>query len=304
MNTSPVISSLHFYPVKSCKAVDLDSAHVGPRGFIVGKILDRSWMLIDENDVLISQRQEPTLARVKVELLDGESGVAEKIQLSTEGMASIVLDPALVGNDKQRVVIHGNESVGHLAPSEVSLWFSDFLGKRVRAVYQKDEDVRLCDPNFAVKPDEDAVSFADGFQYLVTTEATLEKLNGQLESPVPMRRFRPNIVVGNTDPEAEYTWRAITAGEASFDLVKPCTRCVMTTVDQELGVKTGKEPLTALARTTFLAQNFGASRVQGAIFGENAIPSTYGKISVGDAVKVIDTKPMYNFHRIGLPAKL
>jgi uncharacterized protein len=258
MDQFPRVSSLHFSPIKSCKAVDLDSAYAGPRGLEVGKILDRGWVLIDDNDILVSQRQEPSLARVHIELLAGQDGVADSIRVTSQGVASsIVLAQDSVEDVRQRAIIHREETVGHLAHSYVNQWFSQFLGKSVRAVYQQHDDKRFCDPNFAVMPEHDTVSFADGFQYLVTTKATLEQLNSQLSVPVPMQRFRPNIVVEHTAPEAEYTWRSITAGEASFRLVKPCTRCVMTTVDQELGVKTGNEPLASLARTNFLSQNFG-----------------------------------------------
>jgi uncharacterized protein YcbX len=304
MKNSAVISSLHFYPVKSCQAVDIESAYAGPRGFTVGKILDRSWMLINENDTLISQRQEPSLARVKVDLLYGKDGIAERVRLSALGFRPIDLDPSLVGNDKQRVIIHGQEAVGSVASEEISRWFSEFLGRATRVIHQKEGDVRLFDQNFGAEAPQKTVSFADGFPYLITTRATLEKLNELLDSPVPMQRFRANIVIGNTLPDAEYTWRSVTAGEAAFNLEKPCTRCVMTTIDQELGKKIGKEPLATLARTYFLAQDFGSTRVQGAIFGENAIPTSYGTVSVGDEVRVVGVKPLYNFRNRGMAANL
>jgi len=271
--------------------------YVGARGFISGKIGDRSWMVVNAKGSLISQREKPALARVKTTLLLDRDGIADRICLAVDDREPIILDPALVGDERQAVIIHGKESVAHKAPREVSAWFSDFLGDAVTVVHQKESDLRLCDPNFSVDPEGDAVSFGDGFPYLVTASATLEKLNGALESPVPMSRFRPNIVIGNTQPEAEYTWKNIAIGSVTLAFVKPCTRCVVTTVDQDTGVKTGKQPLATLAATNFLAQDFGGARVQGAVFGENAIPITEGEISVGDVVSVIETKPGYEFGR-------
>jgi uncharacterized protein YcbX len=298
---APVVKSLHFYPVKSCRAVDLDSAYVSSRGLMSHQILDRSWMLINDKHVFISQREEPTLACVKVEVLNKEESVGH-IRLSVEGLESIILDMSLVTDVRQQATLHGKIVVGHVASQIVNQWFSNFLNKPVQVLHQNEDDLRLCDGCFTVNPDKDDVSFADGHPYLITAQATLAKLNQSLASPVPMRRFRPNIVVGNAEAEAEYSWRTLAIGGARLSLVKPCTRCVVTTVDQERGVKTGKEPLATLARTSFLSQDLGSAHVQGAVFGENAVPTLCGKISVGDRVEIIDMKPVYKFCRTGSAA--
>ncbi|MGB9151529.1 MAG: MOSC N-terminal beta barrel domain-containing protein [Alphaproteobacteria bacterium] len=297
MNNFPVVGSLHFYPIKSCRAIDLSTASVGPRGLMSGKIGDRSWMVVDAVGTLVSQRQKPEMARVKIELLRNAAGITDRMRLSAEGQEPLILDPSLVGSDRQKIMLHGKESIAHTASPEINRWFSGFLGADVTVVHQKESDLRLCDPHFAVNPGVDAVGFGDEFPYLVTTSATLEKLNGFLDSPVPMSRFRPNIVIVHTQPEAEYTWKNITLGSAALSLVKPCARCVMTTIDQDTGIKTGKQPLATLAATQFLAQDFGGERVQGAIFGENAVSTICGEISVGDAVSVVETKPLHNFIR-------
>jgi uncharacterized protein YcbX len=162
-------------------------------------------------------------------------------------------------------------------------------------LYQTEEDHRLCDPDFAVVPGEDKVGFADAFPFLISTEATLARVNALLADPVPMNRFRPNIVVGGTGPDAEYDWKRLTIGEAEFSIVKPCTRCVMTTIDQEQGIKTGKEPLATLGRAYFLQASFGEASVKGVVFGENAIATRPGALAVGDEVRVLEEKPRHAF---------
>jgi uncharacterized protein YcbX len=105
-----------------------------------------------------------------------------------------------------------------------------------------------------------------------------------------MARFRPNIVLGNSEPDAEYGWKRLGMGEAELEIVKPCARCVMTTIDQERGVKTGKEPLATLGQAYFLS-----GRVKGAIFAENAIPTRLGMISVGDPLSILERKTPHSF---------
>jgi uncharacterized protein YcbX len=299
MNKSPVISALYFYPIKGCGAVPLRRAQAGKRGLESGKIGDRRWMIVDAKGKFVSQREKTELARIKIGLVsDTLNRFAEKIRVSVDGMKPMILDSTQIGNEVGKVFIHGKETVGHFVPGTASRWFSEFLGEEMRLVYQADDDLRYCDPAFAAHPDSDIVGFADAYPFLVTNLGTLASLNHRLENPVPMNRFRPNIVIGDAEPEAEYGWKTIGLGEhAIMSLVKPCTRCVVTTVDQETGIKTGAEPLGTLARTYFLSQDFGKGRVQGAVFGENGIPSLCGPVRIGDAVKIIETKPMHNFRR-------
>ncbi len=112
---------------------------------------------------------------------------------------------------------------------------------------------------------------------------------------MPIDRFRPNIVIGGTGPDAEYGWKRLEIGAAALSIVKPCTRCVMTTIDQDRGVKTGKEPLATLGRAYYLSADVGLSTVKGAIFGENAVADRLGALAVGDAVRVVEEKPRHAF---------
>jgi len=287
--SAPIVTRLTLYPIKSCGGVSLERAHIGPRGLEAGAIGDRRWMLSDAQGQMITQRQNENLARVRIELL------GDALRVSGDGLEPVVVDPADIGDERASVILFRREVPGHRSPKTVDDWFSRFLGHEAHLLYQTEADHRLCDPDFALAPGEDKVGFADAFPYLISTEATLERVNGLLAEPVPMNRFRPNIVVGGTGPDAEYDWKRLAVGDAELSIVKPCTRCVMTTIDQDQGVKTGKEPLATLGRTYFLSTSFGQSRVKGAIFGENAIATRQGALALGDAVRVLEEKPRHAF---------
>lgn len=285
---NPLITQINLYPIKSCGGISLQSARIGQRGLEAGKIGDRRWMISDAEGVMITQRQNANLARVRVEL------AGDALRLTGDGLEPVIADPAEIGGERTVVQLFRREAVGHRAPAAVNAWFSRFLGQTVHLLYQKDEDLRLCDPDFAVAPGIDRVGYADGFPYLIATEATLDRVNTLLAEPVPMNRFRPNIVVGRTEADAEYGWKRLSIGEAELDIVKPCPRCIMTTIDQTRGEKTGKEPLATLGRAYFLS-----GQVQGAVFAENAIPTRLGQIAVGDPVSVLERKIPHAFRDAG-----
>jgi len=284
-----LIAQLTLFPVKSCSGVTVDSARVGQRGLETKGIGDRRWMLSDADGQMITQRQAPELARVRVELLDGV------VRVSGDDLEPIILEPAETLETRSSVILHRREVTGHRCPAAADDWFSRFLGQPVRLLYQTDEDLRLCNPDFALTPGEDRVGFADAFPYLIAVEATLARVNSLMAEPVPMNRFRPNIVIGGAEADAEYGWKRLSLGEAELTIVKPCDRCVVTTIDQARGVKTGKEPLAALGRAYFLSASFGAASLQGAIFGENAIPSVLGAVRRGDPVAVLEHKTPHAF---------
>ena len=283
------LSQLTLYPIKSCRGIALLRAHIGPRGLEAGRIGDRRWILSDADGQMITQRQSESLARIEIELL------GDVLRVSGDGLEPVIVDPAETRDHRLSVILHGRAVVGHGAPAIVDAWFSRFLGRTVRLLHQTDEDLRLCDPDFALSPGADKLGFADAFPYLLASEASLARLNRLLDSPVPMNRFRPNIVVAGTEAEAEYGWKRLAIGGAELAIVKPCTRCVVTTIDQESGVKTGKEPLAALGRAYFLSAPVGRGRVQGAVFGENAIATRLGAIAVGDEITVLEEKPRHAF---------
>jgi uncharacterized protein YcbX len=180
--------------------------------------------------------------------------------------------------DRVDVTVWTNVVAALPAGDASDAWISDFLGMPARIAYMDDACARPVNPDYARPGDE--VSFADAFPLLLISAAALDALNEKLAMPVPMLRFRPNLVVANTAPHAEDGWKRVRVGEVEFDVVKPCSRCVFTTVDFERGEfdPTG-EPLK-----TLITYRRGE---RGVTFGQNIIPRGTGTVRVGDAVEVL-----------------
>jgi uncharacterized protein YcbX len=152
-------------------------------------------------------------------------------------------------------------------------WFTQFLGSACSLVHMAEQVVRPADPAFA--PPESRVSFADGFPFLLISEESLADLNGRLADPLPMNRFRPNLIVAGGEPYAEDGWKEIQIGGVSLKVVKPCGRCVVTTTDQSTGER-GQEPLRTLATYR---------RRDGLVmFGQNVVHERPGRLRLGDRV--------------------
>ncbi|MEU5286358.1 MOSC N-terminal beta barrel domain-containing protein [Streptomyces sp. NPDC020755] len=271
----PVLRSAHVYPVKSLAARACDLVAVEPWG-LDG---DRRWMLVDKAARAVTQRQQPSMARISAEPLPGGG-----VLLSAPGFPPQRVE----GPDAGRVItvkLHRDTVVVEEAPGDAHDWLSAVLGTEVRLVHLDDPSHRRpVDPRFA-RPG-DMVSLADGYPLLATTTASLAALNTLIaaggrpgEGPLPMDRFRPNVVIGETEAWAEDRWRRIAIGEVAFTVAKPCSRCVIATTDQRTAER-GREPLLTLARH----RRFGKQLV----FGQNLIPEGTGVIRVGDAVRILD----------------
>jgi len=254
--------------------VDLDESLVEPWG-LAG---DRRWLLVDEDGRFVSQREEPSLARVVVTPLTGT------ISVTSAGVPGrqIAAPAAGDGANMLKVTVWGSTVLAAATGPEDSAWFSAYLGRPVRLVYLDDPTRRAVDPQYG--KDGDVVSFADGYPLLLTSTASLDELGRWLSEdgaqPVPMTRFRPNAVVTGAPPWAEDHWRRIRIGTVEFRVVKPCGRCVVTTTDQITG-KVGSQPLKMLGRR----RRFG----QQLVFGQNMIPDSRGVIRAGDQVEVLET---------------
>ncbi len=139
---------------------------------------------------------------------------------------------------------------------------------------------------YAVHKD-DEVSFADAYPFLLIGVNSLADLNSRLEKKIPMNRFRPNFVVSGTEAFAEDNWKKIRIGSTIFHLVKPCARCVITTIDQESGISDGKEPLKTLAQYRMLKRSIKKK----ILFGQNLIAENAGEVvRVGDKIEIIERK--------------
>jgi len=163
--------------------------------------------------------------------------------------------------------------------AQAAQWLSAYLGTACRLVHIPDGYVRQVDQLYA-NTKQDQVGFADGYPLLLISQASLDDLNTRLAEPLPMTRFRPNIVVSGCTPFAEDTWKTIRIGDMLFTLAKPCARCVLTTVDPQTGIQ-GKEPLKTLATYRHLPG-------KGVLFGQNLIQKHTGSIRVHDTVQVLE----------------
>jgi uncharacterized protein YcbX len=264
---TPILSALHIFPVKSCAPLVLDVADVEPRGLRH----DRRWVVTDAAGRFLTGRQHPRLTLLRV-VPDGES-----LEITAPGMRSLHLH-APAESARIDVTVWTNTVAALPAGDEGDAWISEFLAMPARIAYMDDACARPVNPDYAKPGDE--VSFADAFPMLLISQGALDALNAKLEAPVPMLRFRPNLVVANTAPHAEDGWKRIRIGTVEFDLVKPCSRCVFTTVDFESGTfDPSGEPLRTLI--TYRRTERGVT------FGQNVIPRGIGTLTVGDRVEVL-----------------
>lgn len=267
------LTEIYIYPVKSLVGHSLEKSQVTP----LGLQNDRLMMLVDDNGLFISQRKDPQLALIKVTFNKQEITFNAPHLVDTK-QQTIHLELKDFTHKKVPVEVWGDHCFGYEAPERVNQWFSDYLNKNVRLVNYSHETPRPSDPDFSKAGD--IVSFADGFPLLLIGENSLNDLNARLEKPVTMQSFRPNIIANGIEAFAEDTWQQIKIGDVIFDLVKPCSRCVLTTVDPQTGIKRADgEPLRTLAKYR---------RAKGGVmFGMNLIPRNQGSISVKDKITVL-----------------
>jgi uncharacterized protein YcbX len=270
-----MLASVHIYPLKGCRAVDLDQAVVEPWG-LAG---DRRWLLVDPEGQFLTQREHPALARLVVGY-----GHGADITVASDGCRPLSVAAPGGRPELLKVTVWRSTVLAAAAGPEADAWFSGYLGRPVRLIWLDDPTRRAVDPDFGA--DGDVVSFADGFPLLLTTTGSLDQLGEWLtaagDQPVPMNRFRPNVVVSGSEPWAEDRWRRIRIGAVSFRVAKPCGRCIVTTTDQTTGER-GRQPLRMLARH----RRFGKTLV----FGQNLIPDSPGLIRVGDPFEVTEYAP-------------
>jgi uncharacterized protein YcbX len=258
------LSGLYVYPIKSCAGIPLQSADLSATGLRH----DRSWMLVDETGEFMSQRAHPRMALISIRFS------AEHLIVSAPGMEELEIPIYPQAESSIDVRVWGDTNRGELVTEEANRWFTEFLKFPCRLVHKPEDDPRLVDSTFAESGDQ--VGFADGFAFLLISEASLEDLNMRLEDPLPMNRFRPNFVVKGCGPYAEDGWSRLRIGSVPFRVAEPCPRCAITTVDQETGTR-GKEPLRTLATYR---------KFEGEVFfGRNLIHDTLGTVSVGASVE-------------------
>ncbi|MFN8184052.1 MAG: MOSC domain-containing protein [Candidatus Nanopelagicales bacterium] len=254
------LSGLFVYPIKSCAGMPVDRWELGAMG-LSG---DRSYMVVDDEGVYLTQREEPRLALVR-------PVPGEPLTVATPAGSATPIPGARV-----EVSVWDYDCAALDCGDEVAGLLSDHLGRACRLVtLSPDHD----------RPSDHAggrVGFADGYPLLITSESSLAELNARLPAPLPMNRFRPNLVVAGSPAFDEDHWRALEVGPIPVDVVKPCARCAITRVDQATGVRGDGEPLRTLG--TFRKAKGGV------MFGQNAVHRQNGVLTVGDAVRVVQPR--------------
>lgn len=259
-----ILSQIWIYPVKSLGGIRLKSSNVMDKGLQY----DRRWMLVDEAGVFMTQRLNPKMALFKV-LLDQPKG---KLNFTFEQDHFFIptqspTSPKFIGKvwEDAVEVIEVSE--------ECSQWFSEKLNVKCRLVSFPEQNPRPVDSLYKVN--DEHVSLADGYPFLIIGEQSLADLNGKLQEPVPMNRFRPNFVFTGGTPYEEDTWKDFRIGRNRFVGVKPCGRCIMTTINQETAEQ-GKEPLATLS--TYRKQS---NKIY---FGQNVLAIDHNEIKEGDEI--------------------
>lgn len=262
------VSGLFVYPVKSCKGIALETASFDRKGIVH----DRAWGIVDSEGKVLTQRDLPSMALI--EPTPEEKGLAFR----APGMAPILIpEPAGKADCAVNATVWSDQCQALDYGDEAAKWLSEYLKKPVRLAKIADQEKRPVGKK-GKDYTESTVNFQDVYPLLIISEESLEKLNSELEVPISMNRFRPNIVVRGVEAYGEDKWRQIIIGKLRVDVVEPCARCVVTTIDQESARK-GPEPLRTLAKTRLSGNK--------TLFGQNAIHLNLENISMGDRVKVL-----------------
>ncbi|XP_058723421.1 uncharacterized protein LOC131595154 [Vicia villosa] len=242
------ITGIFTYPIKSCRGISLPHAPLTPFGFR----WDRQWVVVNSKGRACTQRVEPKLALVEVEL--PPEAFLEHWKPTTDSFMVLKapgMEPLKVCLNKQYQVVDEVTVWDWTGPawdegSEASQWFSDYLGKPSKLVrFNTASEVRNVDPNYV--EGQQQIFFSDGYPFLIASQESLDALNKLLEEPIPMNRFRPNILVEGCEPYAEDLWRDINISRFSFHGVKLCARCKVPTVDQQTAIF-GTEPTETLMK--------------------------------------------------------
>ena len=262
---------MYIYPIKSLGGISLQSAKVEERGLKY----DRRWMLVDKNEMFLTQREHPQMTLLQVNVKDDWLEVSHKVKTISNlqlPISSEQISGSIVVNVWNDVVIAKN--VSH----DADLWLSEALNLDCQLVFMDYDSDRYTDRKYVDEPHH--VSFADAYPFLIIGQESLNELNRRLKESLPMNRFRPNFVFSGGEPFIEDTWRDFMIGKLKFRAVKSCSRCVIPTINPDTAEK-GREPLETLAKFRKVDNKV--------MFGQNLVGYNEGVVKVGDRVTQLDT---------------
>jgi uncharacterized protein YcbX len=263
------LTEIRIFPIKSLGGISLEKAQILAKGLEH----DRRWMLIDGNNLFMTQRTHPQMALFRLRMDTDKIYVSFQKDETDHPSTSFYLNSSVAG--ELTVPIWNDKVAVHEVDTMVSKWFSHHLGVACRLVNFPEGNARPVDA--AYKVNNEQVSLADAYPFMIIGQSSLDDLNTRLKEPVPMNRFRPNFVFSGGEPYEEDHWRNFRIGKNRFVAVKKCARCTIPTVNQDTA-KTSKEPLRTLA--AYRSEN------NSVFFGQNLVCLNEGEISVGDVIEL------------------
>lgn len=259
------LSEINVYPIKSLAGISLQSSEVEERGLKY----DRRWVLVDQTNTFITQREYPEMSLLKVSIENDGLQLKHK----TKNVEPLFIPFKFEHNEKSNVVIWDDTVPGEFYNSQIDEWFSDMLDLKCKLVKMPESTKRSVNKKYV---NNKIVSFADGYPFLIIGQASLDDLNSRLENPLPMNRFRPNFVFTGGNPYEEDDWKKFKIGEVKFRAVKQCGRCVITTTNQDTAER-AHEPLLTLSKYRKINDKV--------MFGMNVVCGSTGIIKIGDQIR-------------------
>ncbi|MEH0740627.1 MOSC domain-containing protein [Vibrio cholerae] len=264
----PQLSQINVYPVKSVGGIALSTSWVEKQGLT----FDRRFMLATADGQMVTARKFPQMITVRSSL------TADGLVITAEGHAPLRLRYDAFKMQAASAQVWNDRFTAYTTTDEADDWFSAVIGQRVELLYTGEQSNRVREKL------GHNVSFADGYPLLIISQASLDELNRRSPERHDMEQFRTNLVAGNTAPFEEDRWKRIRIGDVEFEAVKPCERCVLTTVEVEKGAfRRSKEPLQTLSQ-------FRANERGGVFFGQNLVAKNEGLIRQGDEIEVLEYK--------------
>jgi uncharacterized protein YcbX len=261
------VSELYIYPIKSLAGTPLQSASLTDRGFQY----DRRWLLVDENNIFFTQREFHEMSLLQVELIDG----GLKLYHKNNTCQQITIPATPETNETATVQIWNDECEAQFVSKSADEWFSGMLSFKCRLVYMPDTSKRRVNEKYSLNGD--ITSFSDSHPVLMIGQSSLDDLNSRLSEPLPINRFRPNIVFTGGEPFEEDVMEHFTINNINFQGVKLCARCVITTINQDTAIA-AKEPLKTLSSYRMKDNNI--------YFGQNLLYEGTGIIHIGDTIEI------------------